>query len=1013
MMKFLKQGTVLYLLLMLFFSVAKGQDAVKIPIKAVVRTMTGDPIKGATISVEASDVLTISNQLGEFVLELPANSFFTVSATGYKPSVVMVTANIKQVILTTEEQWIDVGFRKVEERTLPAGVSTVNVAKLFDKNYTTYGLDGMEAFAPGFNGNNLWGMNTSLILVDGVPRDVVSITPNEIAEITFLKSASAVALYGSRGAKGVILISTRRGAQGKQRINVRSNAGLNVPKRFQQFLGSSEYMTLYNEALANDGLAAAYTPEAIYNHSGVNPYRYPNVDYYSDEYLKSSFGRYDAVAEISGGNERARYYTNVGFVSTGSLLNFGEAKKNNTTERFNIRGNVDMQLTRALKARVDASAVFSNGGGVNTNYWASATTLRPNLFTPLLPISLLEESDEVSRAMIKNATIIDGKYILGGTQIDQTNPFATIYAGGNNNFVQREFQFTTGIDADLKGILKGLTFSTNLGVDYLNRYNQGYRNGYATYQPNWTTYSGTALIGSLTRWGEDTKTGVQNIADSWYRQTISLSGQFNYNTSIDERHHISAVLMGAAYRQSQSEIYQPTTNSNLGLMLTYDFSRRYFAELTGAVVRSPKMPPSNRVAFSPAATIGWRMKEESFLKDVSFLDDLTLTASAGILNTDLDFDEYFAYEAIYTGTGGNWFGWNDGTGTQSTDARRGTNMDLRLAQRKEVSVGLKGAMFKNQFTFGANVYRNNITGIIGQINVLYPSYFTTGFPSSSFVPYSNYNADQRTGFDFYFNLNKRLGGIDWTLGASGSYYTTKATKRADLYMFENDYQYRAGKPLDAIWGLKSDGFYMDANEVAAANGTTGAKPAFGSGLAPGDIRYIDQNGDKIIDDKDQVYLGRGGWFGAPFTAGVNLTAKWKNLTFFVLGIGRFGGNAMKSDNYFWVNGSDKYSAVVRDRWTPQTKSTATFPRLTTLSGDNNFRASDFWLYSTDRFDLSKVQVSYTIPDNWLKSKLFKELGLYVAGFNLLTVAKEKEILEMNFGAAPQTRLYNLGVKAIF
>eukprot|EP01137_Pigoraptor_chileana_P001072 Opistho-2@38170 len=603
MMKFLRKGMALCVFFTLFVSVIKGQDAVKIPIKAIVRGTNGDPVKGATINAEGSDVINMSNQLGEFSLTVAVNTPLTITAQGYKSAMVIATADLKQVTLTKEDKMVNIGFKKVEESQLPQGVSSVNLAQIFEKNFTTYGFEGLEAFAPGFNGNNLWGMNSSLVLVDGVPRDVISLTPNEIEEITFLKSASAVALYGSRGAKGVILISTKRGNISKQKINFRTNVGVNVPKRYPEYLGSSEYMTLYNEALSNDGLPAAYTAETIYNHSGVNPYRYPSVDYYSSDYLKNSFVRYDGVAEISGGNDRARYYTNIGFISNGSLLNFGEAVKNNTTERFNIRGNVDMQLTKALKARVDASAVFSNGGGVNTNYWASAATLRPQLFTPLIPLSFLEESDEVSRAMIKNATIIDGKYILGGTQLDQTNPFATIYAGGNNRFVQREFQFTTGVDADLNGLLKGLTFNTSLGVDYLNRYNQGYRNGYATYQPSWTTYSGSTLIGSLTRWGEDTKTGVQNIADSYYRQTISLSGQFNYNTTINTKHHVSAVLLAAAYRQAQSEVYQPTTNSNLGLQLNYDFSRKYFVELTGALVRSPKMPPGNRVALSPPCTL--------------------------------------------------------------------------------------------------------------------------------------------------------------------------------------------------------------------------------------------------------------------------------------------------------------------------------------------------------------------------------------------------------------------------
>ena len=997
-------------LLTLFNSVARAQDAVKISVKAFVRGLNGQPLKGAQIHNQANNINTTTDERGAFSAEAPAGTILTVTAPGYKPSLIVSNTGLNYIDLVKDTRYVPLAFQSVNDDDLPSGVSNVNVSQLFEQNFFTYGLDGMEAFAPGFNGNNLWGMSSSLVLIDGVPRDITSITPNEIDQITFLKSASAVALYGSRGAKGVILVTTKRGSESYQKINVRANAGLNVPKRFPQYLGSSEYMTFYNEARVNDGLAKLYSDETIYNHAVGNPYRYPSVDYYSSEYLKKSFGRYDAVTEIYGGNERARYYTNLGFNSAGSLLNFGEAKKNNTTERFNIRGNVDMKLTKILKARVDASAVFSKGGGVNTDYWGSAATLRPNRFTPLIPISLLEDSDEASWAKVNAANIIDGKYVLGGTSLDQTNPFAAIYAGGNNNFVQREFQFTTGVDADLSGVLKGLTFNSSMGVDYWNRYNQGYRNGYATYQPAWTNYSGTDLLASLTQWGQDTKSGNEVIADSWYRQTISLSSQLNYNTVVNKRHNISAILMGAAFRQSISETYQPTTNSNLGLQLGYNFSRKYYAEFTGAVVRSPKLAPGNRTAFSPAGSIGWRISEEPFLKGLSFIDNLKLTASAGILNTDLDINDYFLYESIYTGTGGNWYGWNDGAGTQSTDSRRGSNPDLKMARREEISLGIEADLFKNQLSFGANFFRNNITGNIVQSDVLFPNYFTQGFPNSSFIPYINYNNDQRTGLDLHLNLKKRFGGVDWNLGTAATYYTSKATKRAEN--FADSYQYRQGRPLDAIWGLVSEGFYTSAQEAAAADGINAPKPAFGQ-VAAGDIRYVDQNGDKIINDRDQVYLGRGGWFGAPLTLGLNLSATWKNLTFFALATGRFGAHAIKNNNYFWVNGEDKYSAVVRNRWTEATANTATFPRLTTLSGDNNFRTSDFWMYSTDRVDLSKVQISYTISDKVLKSKFVKEMGVYVAGFNLLTVAKEKELMEMNLGGAPQTRLYNLGVKAMF
>jgi hypothetical protein len=213
--------------------------------------------------------------------------------------------------------------------------------------------------------------------------------------------------------------------------------------------------------------------------------------------------------------------------------------------------------------------------------------------------------------------------------------------------------------------------------------------------------------------------------------------------------------------------------------------------------------------------------------------------------------------------------------------------------------------------------------------------------------------------------------------------------------------------LDAIWGLQHNGFFADQEDI-----DNSPRQLFGE-VQPGDIKYKDQNGDDIINAQDEVYLGRGGWSGAPLTMGVNLTAKWKNFTFFALGIARTGAYAMKNNNYFWVNAEDKYSEVVRGRWTEENRETATYPRLTTQNGGNNFRNSDFWLYNTNRFDLARVQVSYTFPESMIRAGLVREFGVYVNGANLLTIAPNREILEMNIGSAPQTRFFNVGVKAQF
>lgn len=901
---------------------------------------------------------------------------------------------------------VQVAFRKVNKSDLAGAVSHVNIRDLMNRNYMTYSLENMEAWLPGYNGNSSWGMDSYLLLIDGVPREAGNVLPTEIEQISVLKGVNAVALYGSRAAQGVIYITTKRGAAQKQQVSIRANAGMNVPKRYPQYLGSAEYMTLYNEARKNDGLPELYSQETIYHHaSGDNPYRYPNVDYYSSEYLKKWYGRYDATAEISGGNDKARYYTNIGFQTTSSLLNFGEAIKNNGSGRVNVRGNIDINLSDYISCNVDATGIFYTGRGVNTDYWANAATLRPYRFSPLIPLSMIEADDETSQLLVKNSNnIIDGQYLLGGSQLDQTNPFAAIYAGGNNRYNSRQFQFNTGVNANLGNVLKGLSFRTTFAVDYNSSYNLAFSNSYAVYAPVWNNYNGDDLISSLTRYGQDAKSGIQTASNNWYRQTIAATGQFNYANTFGGVHHVTGIFLVNGFQQSESQVYHKISNANLGLQLGYNYRQRYYVDFSGALIHSARLPEANRRAFSPTVSVAWRLSSEPFLSGSSIIDDLKLTASAGILHTDLSIASYYLYQGYYTGQG-SWYGWKDGTGIQATEYRRDNNPDMRFPKRKELSVGVEGAFLKRQITLEGNFFINKISGNILQPDALYPSYFTTGWPVSSFVPYQNYNDDKRLGFDFGATVNSQIRKLKLILGIAGTYYKTTATRRAELY--EDDYQYRQGRPLDAIWGLESLGFFRDQADISQS-----ASQTFGQ-VKPGDIRYKDQNGDGVIDTRDEVYLGRGGWFGAPLTLGVHVTATWKQFTFFALGTGRYGAYAMKNNSYFWIDGEDKYSKVVRGRWTEATQQSATYPRLTTLNSDNNFRASDFWLYKTNRFDLAKVQVSYDLSPVISKQKLVKELGVYISGFNLLTVSPEREVMEMNIGGAPQTRLYNLGVKALF
>lgn len=908
--------------------------------------------------------------------------------------------------LKLRPEWVNVAFRKVEKQDLQGGVSSYSVSNLLEKDHNMFALDGAQSLVGGYNGN-IWGQD-ALLLIDGVPRDAgADVRANEVESITFLKSANAVALYGSRGARGVILITTKRGKANERSINVQANTGLYVPKRYPQYLNSWEYMTLYNEALRNDGLDELYTEQQIKNsYLAKDGYRYPNIDFYSGDYLKKAYNHSDVTAEVSGGSERARFYTNVGLAYENTLLNFGEGK-NERNLRFNARGNVDFKFNDILSALVDATAILTTNRYANGNFWGQAATLRPNRFSPLIPIGTLDDNSELHTMIQNSVHLIDGKYLLGGSQLDQTNAFADIYAGGYHMGTTRQFEMTAGLDFNLEKWTKGLSFQTRFSIDYSSGYDESCSNTYSVYEPTWYTYNGENVLDALTKYGEDRSSGSQNVDGSWYQQTLAFSAQFNYNRTFANVHNVNAILLASGYQRTDNGEYHKISNANLGLQVAYNWCHKYYFDFTGAAVHSAKMAPKKRNAFSPTVSLGWRLSQEDWLQDSSIVDELKLTASAGILHTDLDFTDYYMYQGYYTQTSGAWYGWKDGASNiQSTDARRGDNENLGFAKRKEFSVGLDGSFFNGKIGVNLNYFYNRTTGIPVLLYSQYPSWFSTGWPNSSFIPYVNNNEDRRSGWDFVVNYNQKIGKVDFTLGVTGNILSTEAIKRDENY--EDAYQSRIGKPLDGIWGLVSDGLYHCQEDIDRAPATS----SFGE-VKPGDIRYVDQNGDGVIDSKDEVYLGHAGWGGAPFSYGINITAKWKGWTLFLRGTGSTGTYGMKDSSYYWVYGDRKYSEEVVNRWTFETARTATYPRLTTQSGTNNFRSSDFWLYKANRFDLAKVQLTYDLPTRYLGNTWVRALKVYVSGDNLLTLSGERKLMEMNIGGTPQCRYFNLGAKIQF
>ncbi len=943
---------------------------------------------------------------------------------------------------TVVKKKVHVAFRDKDPDHLLRGLSYVDVEELQQQDYTMGSLEDMYALVGGWDGNHLWGMdndrldnndnsNIPLVIIDGVKRPSNNVLPSEIEQITFLKGAQAVVLYGAKGAKGAILITTKRGKVDGLQITANANTGFHVAKEFPEYLGSAEYMTLYNEARANDGLAPRYTQQDIYNHAlGLNPYRYPNVNYYSDEYVRKVYNRSEGTLEIQGGGTRAHFYTNINYYRFEDLINFGPAK-DNYTDRFSVRGNVDLVINKQVKGYANVSATFYNANSNKGNFWSEASTMRPNFpenAAPLISIDAVDPNASKALAILgKSLNLLDGKYFPGGTKATDQNVIADCYFGGKTKGVSRQFQFDAGIIYDMNKFVKGLSFKTLFSIDYAAKYDLSYDNQYAVFIPTWSNYNAKDEIVALTQQHDEKVTGHMSMSNTAYRQTITWNGHFDYDHIFAGKHHVNGILLANMYTTTSSGQYHRYTNANIGLQVGYDYMGRYFAEAAVAGVHSARLPKGNREALSPSFTVGWNMAKENFMQD-SFVDDLLLSASYSNLNEDIDVymgDKlFYLYDASWNTTGGS-FSWNEGVSTNRTYSEMGANPSLDFIHRKEWSVSLRGSFFNKLISTDVTFFNTDMDGFIIQNPTTFPSYLSGGLSGSSFKPAINNNVQNRKGLDFSITAQKQFGKVHATLGVGGTYLKTQWKTYDEIVdpaaPWRNSAQelIHEGRPLDAISGYKCLGFYSvdDFNITTTDDGMTKYElrkdlptPAIGGAIQPGDLRYEDVNGDGRIDSKDQVDLGKWGTYGSPWTFGVNLTLKYKNFTLFVLGNGQFGAYGMKNNSYYYMQQENKYSVNARGRWTPETATTATHPRLTTMNSANNAANSTFWLYSTDRFNLRKVQLTYDFPSEMFEGKWVKALSIYLNGNDLLTIAKERKLMETSVGSAPQTRFYNLGVK---
>lgn len=896
------------------------------------------------------------------------------------------------VVVEKEERAFDIPFFNTTTKSLNTGAVTViepEEIRRYDHIFSV--TEFINGRVPGLiGGTNLRGMGSALVLIDGVPRPLSSIMMTEIDQIVIVKDVSTSVLYGVQAANGLILIRTKKGASNTRVINASVEYGVYTPVALPKYLDAPDYMKLYNEALSNDGLPLRYSDGAIDStRRKLYPVKFPDVNYYSDEFLKKAKPGIRANIDFSGGGDNAQYYLNLGWQRLGSLLNMGEGA-NGKQDRLNMRSNLDFKINQFIKSKINVSGVFNIFKNERGNFFNDAATLLPNQYAPLIDTSLIHDN-----SILKTATIIPGGYLLGGSSIYQNNVLGNLHLAGYSNTMSTAVQFNNQLEFDLKGITKGLTFRTLFSFDYVNQFEEFQDNQYAVYEPLWKTGTDGKEQLTVTKIGLDRFSGAQGITNTALNRRLAVSGMFDYERGLGKASFISASLFGYMDRYGETDLFQPEKHAHIGARVFYSYAGKYLLQLSNAVVASPKFSRQKRMAASPAVALGWVLSNEPFLANNPWINYLKLRAGAGILNTDINFSNYFAYENIYESS--TTVTWNDVTRSNSTTIFSGRgNPNLSYEKKKEINLGLDAAFFNNTILLNANYFMNCSTDLITERTRTLPVYL------GGVNTLENYGERKISGFEAGLSWNKHIGDFYIATGLTATLLRSKVIRTDEIWL--NDYQYRTGKPTWALFGLEAQGLFKDEQEIADH-----ATQTFGT-VKPGDIKYKDQNNDGVVDAQDEIYIGNG---LANTIAGLSVMLQYRNFSLFVLANSSSGPDRFYTNNYYRIYGNLKYSDVVLDRWTPATAQTATYPRLSTAYSSNNYQTSSFWLKDVSSISLSRVQLTYFLPGSLAGKLHTKNTSVYIRASDLARFAKNRKMLDLNVGSEPQYRLFAAGVKMMF
>jgi TonB-linked SusC/RagA family outer membrane protein len=864
---------------------------------------------------------------------------------------------------------------------------------------------GLDAALSGrvaglYGSKNIWGRGDAVVVVDGIPRsDDYDVNLLEIESITVLKDPVSRSLYGALGDQGIIMVKTKRGKAFKKVLNFQAEYGVSQPisNTMPNYMNAFDYMETVNGIVPNK--YSSKQIEATRRGNVDSAAIYPNNDFYSSDFIRPQTEYHSIVGESSGGNKQAQYYVNIGWQHNNGWMKLAPE----TTDKLNIRGNVDYQLSDNFKMSLDAGALVNIINGPNiSDYWNTASTTLPNAY-PLYWNPALITDPAKRKEILGNASLLPNGMLAGGNKTYPGNFYGDIFKKGDRVTWERNLQVNVGAEWDLKGLLPGLKAKGYLALDSYNTLVKEQVGLYAVYNPlllasklNPTMDSvGVEVIGL------DQK--VSNFSpvtsDMYFHRNIAMYGSLSYDKTFGKT---DVSLLAVAYRSQYAtkQASQEQRNLTFGLNGNIMHDQKYILDFSLGLLGSQKLTQENRLTFSPSLGLGWIMTEEDFMKDNKIFDYLKLHATAGILKND-NWTDYWLHTSAYGGS--STFNYNNGLNSNSERSLSNLSSNIGWQKRREITFGLDASLFENKLGLESSVFYTERYDLITELANQYP--LLAGTNSEKY--YGNFNSDRIKGIDFGLKYNEQITrDLSFTIGTTLVIKSEKILKR-DEPNYVNEYQYYAGSVTNSHWGLASDGLYGASDfDVDGKLLTTLPTPGWGA-VAPGDIKYIDWNGDNKINSDDQHIVGRS---GADFQYSVYINLKFKQFELYAIGTGYDGGNNMRTGNYYRSYGiSMKFPEHLKTAYSASNPDVnALYPRLTATSSTNNFQNSDFWMYNANSFSIPTIQLTY----NYIGKSTYvvKDAKFYVKGTNLIRYNAHPEYVNVSF-SAPKT--YSFSVGSIF